>query len=217
MKAAITELMEEPTKDMEDYEQRKANWKERPHLAIVMRQLVGNVGMIFTNGDMSQIKDILDTQSREAPAKVGSIAPADVVVPPGPTGLDPKQTAFFQALQIQTKIVKAQIEIISAVTVIKAGDKVNSSQAALLDKLNIRPFEYKMHVLKIYDNGKIYPAAVLNITSDSILSAFSTASKNMTALSLGSGYVTAASAQHLILNAFKNLACVSFATDYSFP
>ena len=61
MKAAITQLMEEPTKDMEDYEQRKANWKERPHLAIVMRQLVGNVGMIFINGDMSQIKEILDT------------------------------------------------------------------------------------------------------------------------------------------------------------
>lgn len=140
-----------------------------------------------------------------------------MTVPPGPTGLDPKQTAFFQALQIQTKIVKAQIEIISSVTVIKAGDKVNSSQAALLDKLNIRPFEYKMHVLKIYDNGKVYPAAVLSITSASILSAFGDASKNMTCLSLGSGYVTAASAQHLILNAFKNLACVSFATDYSFP
>lgn len=54
--------------------------------------------MIFTNGDLSTIKDVLDTQSREAPAKVGSIAPADVFVQPGPTGLDPKQTAFFQNL-----------------------------------------------------------------------------------------------------------------------
>ena len=90
--------MEEPKEGSENYEERKRNWVDRPHLALILKQLVGNVGMIFTNGDLSAIKDVLDTQSREAPAKVGSIAPADVFVQPGPTGLDPKQTAFFQNL-----------------------------------------------------------------------------------------------------------------------
>jgi large subunit ribosomal protein LP0 len=217
MKAAITNLMEEPDKNDEDYEARKARYAPRPHLALVMRQLVGNVGMVFTNGDMSAIKEILDTQSREAPAKPGSLAPADVTVQPGPTGLDPKQTAFFQALQIQTKIVKAQIEIINPVTVIKKDEKVTQSQAALLEKLGIRPFEYKMHVLRLIENGKLYPAAILSIKSENILAAFGNASDNMTCLSLSTGYTTAPAARHLILNAFKNLACVSFATDYSFP
>lgn len=113
--------------------------------------------------------------------------------------------------------MKAQIEIVSVHNVIKAGDKINSSQAALLDKLGIRPFEYKMHVLKVLDNGKIYPPSVLSIKSEDILKAFQTGANNMTCLSLGSGYVTKASAPHLILNAFKNLACISFATDYTFP
>jgi len=173
--------------------------------------------MIFSNGDLSAIKDILDAQSREAPAKVGSIAPDDVTIVPGPTGLDPKQTAFFQALSIQTKIFKAQIEIVSAVTVIVAGDKINGSQAALLDKLKICPFEYKMHIKNVLDNGKLYPAAVLSISSDDILAKFQAGCNNLTCMSLGSGYVTKAAAPHLIMNAFKNLACVSFATDYSFP
>lgn len=31
-----------------------------------------------------------------APARVGLVAPIDVVVPPGNTGLDPSQTSFFQ-------------------------------------------------------------------------------------------------------------------------
>ena len=31
-----------------------------------------------------------------APARVGLVAPVDVVVPPGNTGLDPSQTSFFQ-------------------------------------------------------------------------------------------------------------------------
>jgi len=35
-----------------------------------------------------------------APARVGLIAPIDVVVPPGNTGLDPSQTSFFQVSAI---------------------------------------------------------------------------------------------------------------------
>jgi len=173
--------------------------------------------MIFSNGDLSEVKACLDKQAREAPAKAGMLAPSDVTIQPGPTGLDPKQTSFFQALSIQTKIVKAQIEIANPVKVIKEGERVNQSQAALLEKLKIRPFEYKMHVKKVLDNGKIYPPSVLLIKTDDILSAFKTAGSNITATSLGSGYIIASAAPHIIMNAFKNLACVSFASNYSFP
>ena len=83
--------------------------------------------MIFTNGDLNEIKAILDSNSREAPAKVGGLAPKDVVIPPGPTGLDPKQTGFFQALNIATKIARAQIEILNPVTIVTEGDKVNQT------------------------------------------------------------------------------------------
>jgi large subunit ribosomal protein LP0 len=53
------------------------------------------------------------------------IAPKDVMVPTGPTGLDPKQTGFFQTLQIQTKIVKSQIEIIAEKQVVFKDTKVD--------------------------------------------------------------------------------------------
>lgn len=33
-----------------------------------------------------------------APARVGLVAPVDVVVPSGNTGLDPSQTSFFQVI-----------------------------------------------------------------------------------------------------------------------
>ena len=64
---------------------------------------------------------MLDAEARGAPAKVGAIAPGEVWVKPGPTGLDPKQTSFFQQLQIQTKIVKTQIEIVSEKKIITGG------------------------------------------------------------------------------------------------
>jgi len=36
-------------------------------------------------------------------------------------------------------------------------------------------------------------------------------------MSMASGYVTKAAIPHMIINSFKNLAAVSFETDYSFP
>ena len=199
MKAAITDLTQEPDpkRDGDAYEEKKANYVPRPHLNIVAQQLVGNTGCIFTNGDLSAIKEILDTHVRGAPAKVGSLAPKDVVVPPGPTGMDPKQTGFFQALNIATKIVKAQIEITTPVTVIQEGDKVSPSQAALLDKLKIMPFEYKMHIRSFMEGGKLVDAKVLSITTEDIIATFAAGSANLTKLSLGSGYIVSSATPHL--------------------
>lgn len=62
---------------------------------------------------MADIADVIEETKVGADAKAGTIAPIDVTVPAGPTGMDPGQTSFFQALGIGTKIVKGQIEIIS--------------------------------------------------------------------------------------------------------
>jgi len=166
---------------------------------------------------LTDVKEILDKQVREAPAKVGSIAPDDVWVKAGPTGLDPKQTSFFQNLSIQTKIVKGQVEIVNDVQVVFGGEKVTGSQASLLDKLKIKPFFYKMEVKMVYDNGDLFKPAVLDINAESIIETFQNAISNITALSLGSGYVTKSAAPHLMINAFKNLCSISFSSDYSFP
>jgi large subunit ribosomal protein LP0 len=56
----------------------------------IINLLRGNTGIIFSNGDLSEIKKVLDEESREAPAKVGSVAPDDVWIRAGSTGLDPK-------------------------------------------------------------------------------------------------------------------------------
>ena len=75
----------------------------------------GNIGFIFTNGDLGHVREVIEKYRVPAPARVGAIAPSDVFVPPGPTGADPGQTSFFQVLQIPTKIAKGQIEITNEV------------------------------------------------------------------------------------------------------
>merc|ERR1711907_752150 len=96
----------------------------------------------------------------------------------------------FQTLGIQTKIVKAQIDITKAKQVVTAGDKIGGTEAALLDKLKIYPFEYKMEVRKVLQNGSMFDAAVLSLSTDTILDKFKAAAKIQTQLSLGLGIPT---------------------------
>ena len=121
------------------------------------------------------------------PARSGAIAPVRVIVPAGPTGCDPGQTSFFQALQIATKIAKGQIEILNDVYLVEIGEKVGASEAALLQKLDIRPFTYGLIITNVYDNGALFSAKVLDMTDDILLAKFQGAAKKVAALSMAVG------------------------------
>merc|ERR1712088_1714 len=111
-----------------------------------------SVGFVFTNEELTTIRDLLLANKKAAPAKAGAIAQVDVEIPAQNTGMGPEKTSFFQALQIPTKITKGTIEIINTVDLIKTGDKVGMSESTLLNMLGISPFNYGLVVKKVYDS-----------------------------------------------------------------
>jgi len=179
--------------------------------------LVGNVGLIFTKGDLKEVREEVAKYKVGAPARVGLVAPVDVVVPPGNTGLDPSQTSFFQVLNIPTKINKGTVEIITPVELIKKGEKVGSSEAALLAKLGIRPFSYGLVVQSVYDDGSVFDPEVLDLTEDDLIEKFAAGISTVTALSLAISYPTIAAVPHAIINGYKNVLAIAIELDYSFP
>jgi len=186
-----------------------------PKLNAVLPYVRGNVGLIFAKDELSSIKKIVTENRVSAPAKAGAIAPRDVIVPAGPTGMEPTQTSFLQALNIASKIVKGQVEIINDVKLIVTGQKVGTSESTLLAKLNIKPFSYGLAIQTIYDEGSIYDSSVLDMTDEDIVAKFRSGVKNVAAVSLAIGYPTVASLPHLIINGYKNVLSISLATDYT--
>ncbi|KAG9160199.1 hypothetical protein Leryth_021076 [Lithospermum erythrorhizon] len=179
--------------------------------------LQGNVGLIFTKGDLKEVSEEVAKYKVGAPARVGLVAPIDVVVEPGNTGLDPSQTSFFQVLNIPTKINKGTVEIITPVELIKKGDKVGSSEAALLAKLAIRPFSYGLVIESVYDNGSVFSPEVLDLTEEDLIEKFAVGVSMVTSLSLAISYPTLAAAPHMLINGYKNLLAVAVETEFSFP
>ncbi|GJN12523.1 hypothetical protein PR202_ga30807 [Eleusine coracana subsp. coracana] len=179
--------------------------------------LVGNVGLIFTKGDLKEVREEVAKYKVGAPARVGLVAPVDVVVPPGNTGLDPSQTSFFQVLNIPTKINKGTVEIITPVELIKKGEKVGSSESALLAKLGIRPFSYGLVIVNVYDGGSVFSPEVLDLTEDDLVEKFAAGVSMVASLSLALSYPTLAAAPHMFINGYKNVLAVAVETDYSYP
>jgi len=177
----------------------------------------GNIGFIFAQEcTLDDIRECVKKHRKESAAKAGQISNVDLNLASGPTGMDPSQTAFFQALNIGTKIVKGQIELVSEFPILKMGEKVSASAAVLLGKLAIKPFEYGIEVQQVYQDSSVFDAAVLDIKDDVLISKFLGGIANMAAFSREIGIPTEAGLPHMFGNAFRNIASLVADIDFTF-
>lgn len=191
--------------------------QQNPAIEAILPYVKNNIGFIFTKEDLSEVKKIVLENKVSAPAKAGSIAPIDVLLPAGNTGMEPTHTSFFQALNIPTKIAKGQIEILQDQKIIIEGEKVGASESNLLQKLNIKPFSYGLIPTIVYDEGAIYAAKVLDLSPSDITAKFGKGVKNIASIGLKIGYPTIASVPHSTARGYKNVLAASLGADYSIP
>ncbi|KAF5326768.1 hypothetical protein D9619_004473 [Psilocybe cf. subviscida] len=189
---------------------------ENPQFERLLPFIKGNIGFVFTAGDLKEIREIIVANKVAAPARAGAFAPKDVIVPASNTGMEPGKTSFFQALGIPTKIARGTIEIVSDVKVVTAGTRVGPSEATLLNMLNISPFTYGMTVVSIFDNGNLFSPEVLDIEESELVDRFMSGIKTIAAISLALNYPTIVSVAHSLVNAYKNVLAISLETEYTF-
>jgi len=190
--------------------------EKNPAWESLLPYIFGNIGFVFTNGDLNELRKVVTSNKVPASAKTGVIAPIDVVIPPGPTGLDPGQTSFFQTLNIGTKIVKGSIEMTASSKVCTKGEKISASAVALLAKLNIRPFQYGITVDTVYENGSAYSVKVLDMSDADLVNMFTSAVSRLAAVSFALGYINQATLPHSFGRAFKTIVSLALATNYDF-
>merc|ERR1712088_1048463 len=197
----------------------RGHLENNPMLEKLLPHLKGNVGFVFTKGDLAEVRQIIMTNKVAAPARAGAICPldgADVKIPPQNTGLGPEKTSFFQALNIPTKISKGTIEILNEVKLLNPGDRVGASEATLLNMLNISPFTYGLMIEQVYVSGTVFDPSILDITDDDLRKRFMEGVVNLACVSLAIGYPTVASIPHVVINGFKNLLALAAVTDIEF-
>jgi large subunit ribosomal protein LP0 len=190
---------------------------DSPEYERLLPHVKGNVGFVFTNEDLKEVRDVILANKVAAPARAGALAPADVYVPAGNTGMEPGKTSFFQALGVPTKIARGTIEITTDLKLVEAGSKVGPSEATLLNMLNISPFTYGMGISQVYDQGQSFPPSVLDVGEEQLLKTLSSAINTIATISLALNFPTLPSVLHSVINSYKKVLAVAISTEISWP
>ncbi|KAI1132056.1 60S acidic ribosomal protein P0 [Nemania abortiva] len=190
---------------------------DTPEYEKLLPHVKGNIGFVFTNSELKSIRDKILANKVAAPARAGAVAPADVWVPAGNTGMEPGKTSFFQALGVPTKIARGTIEITADLKLVESGNKVGPSEATLLNMLNISPFTYGLGVLQVYDEGNAFSPDVLDVSEEQLLKTFSSAITTIASVSLAINFPTLPSIIHSLVNGYKKVIAVAIETEYSWP
>ncbi|KAI4596099.1 ribosomal protein P0 (A0) (L10E) [Pestalotiopsis sp. 9143b] len=190
---------------------------DTPEYERLLPHIKGNIGFVFTNEDLKEIRDEILANKVAAPARAGAVAPADVWIPAGNTGMEPGKTSFFQALGVPTKIARGTIEITSDLKLVETGAKVGPSEATLLNMLNISPFTYGLGISQVYDQGNAFPASVLDVGEEQLLGTFASAITTIASISLAINFPTLPSVMHSLVNAYKKVLAVAIETEISWP
>ncbi len=130
----------------------------------IRKYLEGSNLFLFTNINPFELVLLLEKYKAKAPAKPGDIAPTEIVIPAGSTGIPPgPMLSVFGRLKIPTRVQQGSIWISKDTVVAKPGDKISPELASILQKLGIEPIEVKIQLKVAYDDGLIIPKEKLII------------------------------------------------------
>jgi len=215
IKKALKFKTKEPEPTSRDYEDHK-KWTQDPRLEALEPLMKLNVGLIFSDDSYMELKEKVEAETISMPARTGIIAPCDVVIPAGPTGIEVGKIDLFHKLNISCKTVKSAIEVVKEVQIITKGEKVGEGATQMCKLLNIIPFHYALQFQYVYMEGVILDQSIIEMPLENVVDKFKEFSGMLTACSLGANIPNALSVPHFMSNGFKQLLAIGSESGYSF-
>jgi large subunit ribosomal protein L10 len=172
----------------------------------------GQVALIATEMNPFKLYKILEKSKTSAPAKAGTIAPDDIVVPEGDTGIT--NLAFMGELGqvgIQARPMDGKIFIPKETVVVAAGEEVSKQMAATLTRLDINPMEVGIDLKAVYEEGSIYTSDLLAIDEEQTLADIQGAFASAFNLSVNAAIPTEETTSTLITLAYTRAVNVGVA------
>ena len=166
-------------------------------------KITGQPALLFTNENPFRLFRILKENRIPAGAKLGDIAPNDIVIPKGPTGIVPGPAiSTLQKVGLKTTVDKGKIAVAMDKVVVKAGEKVNEDAVNALNLLKIEPMEIGLDLVSAWENDVIYGKDLLDVDIEDYVNNIKKSVTEMTNLSLNTGYLVESTAILAIQKAF---------------
>lgn len=192
--------------------------KRRKNIEALFPHLEGSNLLIFTNLNPFKLSSLVRKTRMKAPVKAGDVAPIDIVVPAGNTGLPAGPLiSEFSEVGLQTKIEVGSIVIKSDTVVAKKGEVISPKVASVLFKLGIKPVEVGISPKVAYDDGLIIPREILEIDAESVKPQVEEAAVRSLKLAMGISWPTLQTIRALLMEAGVRSFLLSLQTAFPSP
>jgi len=164
--------------------------------------ITGQVGLIGTNDNPFALYKTLEASKTPAPINAGEVAPNDIVIPEGDTGVDPGPfVGELQQVGAAARIMEGSIQVTEDSTVLSAGEEVSDDLANVLSELGIEPKEVGLDLRAVFSEGVLFDPADLDIDVDAYRDDVAAAAARARNLSVNASYPTATTASTLLAKA----------------
>ena len=127
----------------------------------------GQVGLIGTNDNPFGLFQQLEASKTPAPINAGEVAPNDITIPEGDTGIDPGPfVGELQSVGANARIQDGSIQVLEDSTVLSAGGEVSADLANVLNELGIEPKEVGLDLRAVHADGVLFEPEELEIDVD---------------------------------------------------
>lgn len=172
------------------------------------KELVENIdfpaGIVAIDESPYRVAVFFKNNSLEMSAKVGQVAPYDIVVPEGETDL-PAGPALseLKAAGLNVKIDKGKIVVAKNSTIAKGGDVLTAIKVKALQTLGIKPFRASVFYYIGYDGETLFKKEDVSIMPEEIAERIVKELKDAFNLSVNASYPTKQNIEMLLRNAFS--------------
>ena len=161
-----------------------------------------------------ELAGILAAKKTPVFAKAGQVAPTDIEIKAGPTTLVPGPAiSELGAVGLEISVENGKIAIRKDKTIVREGETIRENVAAILQKLDVKPFSVGLNPVAVYDSksGKIYTD--IKIDSDAARKELAEAAGKALGFAQKIVYVTKETLGYLLAKASLNAKAIENKTQ----
>lgn len=180
--------------------------------------IAGQVALVGTNDNPFGLFKQLEASKTPAPINAGEVAPNDIVIPEGDTGVDPGPfVGELQQVGADARIQDGSIKVMSDSHVLDEGGVVSENLAGVLSELGIEPKEVGLDLKSVFSEGVLFSPDELAIDIDEYRADIQSAAAAARNVSINAVYPTTRTAGDIVAKASNEAKAVALFASIESP
>lgn len=172
--------------------------------------LKGSTAVIFSKVNPFELYATIKQASGKISAKEGQIAPEDIVIPAGDTGLPPGPAlSELKNAGLNVRMQGATIAVMEDKVVVKKGDPIPAAVVGVLGKFGIKPIKLRLNIRNVLEGKELFSSNVLDIDEETVIAQFVKAEQQAFNLAVNASIYNSKSVPVILGKAFREARAVA--------